>query len=256
MNLPSFYWQGATVPVEERGNIDRLGDPDAPASERKEALMRLLGSGNTVARGIALDYYSLANGSGRQGHDPVLDDAAIDAAARACALRELSQPPYARSEANAKPRWGANHASALHVLWFNADPADAALVAGVLRENQDERVLEAGVGAAEPVLRGEPAHPALFDALLGIVNRGDIDPRIRGEAISAIGGASDETVEPLLVQALVNPELAVSASAARRLLERDLERYRPVVEPIAAAWRTEEVSPFDVHEVRRLLEGE
>jgi hypothetical protein len=256
MSFQSFYWQGATIPIEELSNVERLGDPDVSASECKAALMHLLGSSSSVARGIALDYYSFANASGRQGHDPLVDDVAIDAAARACALRELSQPPYERIEANAKPKCGANHASALRALWFNADPADAALVARALLENKDERVLETGVGAAEPVLRGEPAHPALFDALLRIANRGDIDPRIRGAAISAIGGASDETVEPLLVQALANPDLAVSASAAHRLLERDLERYRPVVKPVAAAWRTGDSPPFDAHEVRRMLDEE
>lgn len=61
-------------------------------------------------------------------------------------------------------------------------------------------------------------------------------------------------MEPLLVEALTNPELAVSAAAARALLERDLARHRPLVAPIAAAWRAEEFPPFDVHEVRRLLE--
>jgi hypothetical protein len=255
MSFLSFYWEGVTLPPDEHSIVDTLGDPEVPVAERKLALLRLLESKNTIVRGIALDHYSMSNASLRQGTAPMLDQA-IDTAARACALRELAQPPYERAEANAKPKRGANHASALHALWFNADPSDAPLIARVLVENQDDRVLAPGVGAAEPVLRGEPAHPALVDALLHIVNRRDIDPRVRGEAIAAIGGATDDTVESPLVDALMNPELAVSAAAARTLLERDLERYRSTVGPVAAAWPAVEFPPFDVHEVRRLLEGD
>ena len=91
-------------------------------------------------------------------------DSAIDAAARACALRELANPPHERTEANARPRRGANHASALHALWFNADPGDAPMLARVLNENVDEYLQRVPTGA-EPVLRGEPAHPALIEAL-------------------------------------------------------------------------------------------
>jgi len=81
--------------------------------------------------------------------------------------------------------------------------------------------------------------------------------RARGRAaIAAIAASADEAVVPLLIEAVRDPELAVSAAAARGLLERDLERHRRLVEPVVAAWRTSEFPPFDVHEVHRLLEGE
>lgn len=255
MKFQSFYWEGAAVPTEERSAIERLEDAGLPASQQKAALMHLLDSGSTVARGIALDFYSLSNANLRHGSDPMIDTV-IDAAARACALRELAEPPYERAEANARPRRGANHASALHALSFNADPADAPLVARVLLENQDDRVLAQGVGAAEPVLRGEPAHPALVDALLQLVRRRSVEPSTRAGAITAIAASAEDAVVSLLVEAVRDPEIAVSAAAARGLLERDLERHRLLVEAIVAAWHTSEFPPFDVHEVRRLLEGD
>jgi hypothetical protein len=255
MNFQSFYWEGAAVPAEERGTFEKLEGTEQPVSAQKAALVHLLGSDSVVARGIALDFYSMSNANLRHGDEPMID-AAIDAAARACALRELAEPPYDRTEVSAQPRRGANHASALHALGFNADPADAPLVARVLLENQEDRVLAQGVGAAEPILRGEPAHPALVDALLQLVRRRNLKPSTRAGAIAAIAASADEAVVPLLIEAVRDPELAVSAAAARGLLERDLERHRRLIEPIVGAWSTSEVPPFDVHEVHRLLEGD
>ena len=255
MQVVSLYWDGAIVPDEDRGALRQLHDTQRPVHERKAALVHLFGSSSAVARGIALDFYSISNTNLRHGNEPMLD-VVVDAAARACALSELANPPYGQAEPNARLYQGANHASALHALWFNADHGDAAMLARVLTENADKRVLTEAVAVAEPVLRGQPAHPALTEALLRIVHRGDIDPRTRAHALAAIGGAADDMVEPLLVAAMANPELAVSAAAGRRLLERDLERYRNLVVPIAAAWSTEEFPPFDVHEVHRLLQGD
>jgi HEAT repeat protein len=112
------------------------------------------------------------------------------------------------------------------------------------------------VNAAEPVLRGEPTHVDLVGVLLDISGRRGLDPATRSGAVAAIGASADEAVVPLLVGALADPELAVSAAAARALLKRDVERYRPAVAPVAAAWHAEEFPPYDVHEIRRMLEGE
>ena len=178
MNFQSFYWEGAPVPAAEHSTLEELEDTESPVSRQKAALVHLLGSDSVVTRGIALDFYSLSNANLRHGDEPMID-AEVDAAARACALRELAAPPYDRVEASARPRRGANHASALRTLWFNADPADAPLVARVLLENQDDRVLAQGVGAAEPIPRGEPAHPALVDALSQLVRRHSLEPSTR-----------------------------------------------------------------------------
>ncbi|HEX7841732.1 MAG TPA: hypothetical protein VF469_29885 [Kofleriaceae bacterium] len=255
MRFQSFYWEGADVPAEERSTVERLEDTDRPVTERKAALLHLLETDSVIARSIALDFYSLSNANLRHGNEPMID-AAIDAAVRACALRELAEPPYQRAEANANPRRGANHASALHALGFNADPADAALVARILLENQDDRVLSQGVGTAEPVLRGGPAHPALVDALLLLARRPSLEPSTRAGAIAAIAASADEAVVPMLVEAARDPELAVSAAGARGLLERDVDRYRLLVEPIVASWPAREFPPFDVLEVHRLLEDD
>lgn len=255
MQLQSYYWNGATVPAADREAMDRLFNVGLPTGQRKEALVKLLRSDSVVARGIALDFYCISNANLRFGNEPMIDDT-IDVAVREAALRELERPPYERTETEANPRRGANHASALGALSHNADPADASLLARVLRENDDEQVLQEGVNAAEPVLRGEPAHTDLIAVLLDISRRHRLNQTIRSGAVAAIGASADEEVVPLLVGVLTDPELAVSASAARALLNRDVERYRPLVEPVAAGWQAGDLPPYDVHEVRRTLEGE
>jgi hypothetical protein len=254
MESLSFFWKGATVPEPDRAILVRLHDNVLPVEQRKEALVQLLGSGSVIARGVALDYYSLSQANLRHGNDPMID-AAIDDAARACAVRELAAQPYERAELDAQPRRGANHASALHALWHNAAVEDAPLLARVLAENSEEAVLQEGVKVAHALLYREPvAHAGLVEVLVRLARQRGLDPDIRADAIRAMGSADDEAVLAPIVDAVRDPDLAVSSAAVRSLLERDLARYRPLVEPIVAAWQVGELPPFHVLEVRRLLE--
>ena len=143
--------------------------------------------------------------------------------------------------------------SALDALWFSAVPADAELIARVLVEDADERVLEMGVETAARALRDAPAHAALVSALLHIAQRQDLSSYKRAEAILAIGGAAGDTTEPILTKALSDPVLEISAAAAWALLDRDLERHRSAVAKTAAGWPTGTALPLSVDEVRRLL---
>lgn len=255
MSFESFYWRVAGLSLADRDELAQLEDERLSIEQRKATLIRMLHSASVALRGIALDFYCLANANLRHGPEPMIDDAVEDAV-RASALGELERPPYESTGSTARPRRGANHASALAALANNADPADASVLARVLRENDEESVLHEGVRAAHSVLRGEPAHPELMSILLDIARRAGLDATIRANAITAIGSSGDDAVIPWLIEALGNPEVAVSAAAARGLLERDFKRHRALVEPVAAAWRTGEFPPFDVHEVRRLLDEE
>ncbi|HEX2690839.1 MAG TPA: hypothetical protein VHN14_29705 [Kofleriaceae bacterium] len=253
MQFESFYWKGAEIPPVYRPLVEELEDQRPSVDQRKAALVRMLASDSEVVRGIALDFYCLSNADLRHGPVPMIDDTVEDAV-REAALRELERPPYERAEADARPRRGANHASALAALANNASAADAPLLARVLQENDHELVLLEGVRAAESVLHGEPAHPELVNVLLGMARRIDLDPSIRAHAIAAIGFTVGDAAVPWLVEALEASDLTVSAAGARSLLERDFKRYRPMVAPVASAWHTGEFPPFDVQEVRRLLD--
>jgi hypothetical protein len=256
MDSLSLYWKGAPVPEDDRHAVEQLHDARLPVEQRKAALLGLLASDDVVSRGLALDFCSLLQANRRQGSTPILDDT-IDEAVRTCALRELEAPPHERTDPAASLRRGANHASALHALWNNTAAEDAPLLARIFAEHEDEVVLGEATKVAQAALYAEPVvHPDLLAALVRTARRRDLAPEIRGDAIAAIGGGADPTTIPLLVDALQDPELAVSAAAARALLERDLEQHRAFVAPIAAAWRTGEFPPFDVHEVRRLFQGE
>lgn len=253
MQFESFYWKGAEVPPGDRLSLEQLDDERLSVDQQKAALIRILASDSVAVRGIALDFYCLCNANLRHGPEPMIDDAVEDAV-RAAAIYELEHLPYVRSGSAARPQRGANHASALAALSNNADPGDASLLARVLQENDDELVLHEGVRAAESVLRGEPAHPDLVNVLLEVARRPGLDPSIRANAVTSIGSTAGDVAIPWLMEALTTPDLAVSAAGARSLLERDYKRYQPVVEPVASAWHTGEFPPFDVREVRRLLD--
>jgi hypothetical protein len=253
VKFESFYWRAAEVQPADHALLEQLEDQRLSAAQRKAALIRLLASDSEAARGIALDFYCLSNADLRHGPEPIIDNDVEDAVRRT-ALSELGRPPYVCPEPNARPKRGANHASALAALANNADPGDAPLVARALRDNDDELVILEGVRAAETVLHGEAGHPDLVSVLLEIARATNRDATIRAHAITALGYTAGEAAMPWLIEALAAPELAVSAAAARALLERDLKRNRALVASVASAWRTGEFPPFDVHEVRRILD--
>lgn len=249
----SFYWKGEELPPDDRLLLEQLEGETFSVAQPRTALIRMLRSDSVVTRGIALDFYCMHIANARYGVEPMIDDA-VEEAVRAAAIRELGQPPYVRTDATARPLRGANYASALAALANNGDPADASLLARVLREDNDQLVIQEGVRAAQSVLRDEPPHPELGAVLREIIGRSDLDPEIRADAVTAVGATAGDTAIPWLMEALAASELAVSASAARSLLERDFKRYRRVVEPVAAAWQQGEFPPFDAQEVRRMLD--
>jgi hypothetical protein len=253
MSFPSRYWADAAIPADDVAALAQLFDPAAPEAARHATLDRLLAAASPATRGIALDFFSVSAASRRHGRVPVVDDA-IAVAVRACALRELAAPPTDPEDPSHPPFRGANHASALHALWFKARASDAYIVASILADHPAPAVVAAAVALAEPVLRGEPAHPALIDALWRVVDQHDLPPRIRRDAIMAIAGVDDPVVEPGLAAAAGCDELDVAAAAARGLLARDLVRHKPAVTRLAARWPADDQAPFDVVEVRRLLE--
>lgn len=245
-------WEGAEVLDEEMVRLERLHDNALSLEERKVVLVELLDAASPAARGLAFDFYSLTCANLRHGDNPMIDPS-INATFHTAALRELANAPSEAGESGRRPRPGANHVSALNALRFTAVAADAEPIARVLGEEADEHVLEFGLWPAVHALRDAPAHAGLVSALLRIVRRPDLAPRTRDDAFLAIAGATGDTVEPILTEALSDPVLEISAAAARALLDRDPRRHRSAVAAAAASWPTEAGLPYSVEEVRRLL---
>lgn len=255
MSPYSYFWNGAQLLQRDRALLERLDDTTLGIADRRSALLLLLDSDDPVARGTAMDRFNQSIAHLRHGDQPLSDDDEVRRAVRTCALRELRASPFERTDEGASPRCGANHASALNVLHKGAEAEDAPLVARALELNTDEQVIAEGVKAAEPVLRGEdPANPDLVRMLRMISARPDLPHEIRADAIAAVGGAADGAVVAILLEALGSSELAISAAAARALLERDLDRHRAQVAEVSAEWPRTESPPFDAHEVWSLLD--
>lgn len=252
MPFQSFRWEHAEVLNEEMELLERLHDSEHPAAQRKSILIQLLDSASPAARGIAFDLYSRISANLRQGDHPMIDSS-LNAIVRAAALRELRNPPSEAGEQDSQPRAGANHASALNALLFCVAPEDADLIARALSNEADEQVVEMGIDTAARVLRDAPAHAALVSALLHIAQRKNLPPRARGDAILAVGGVAEDSIEPILTEALADPVLEISAAAAEALLERNPKRHRLTVATTAAGWPTGANLPLSVDEVRRLL---
>lgn len=254
MKASTQFWKDVPLTPADQALYERAEDVAAPVADRQRALRSLAASDDAAARSVAMDVYTRASISNRQGNQPLVEGGDLEVAMRSTAVRELRCPPYERAEDHAEIRRGANHASALAVLSNDARSEDASLISAVIRANEEPLVLLEAVKAAEPVLRDEPdGDPGLLDVLQGLWVRPDLPADVRAGAVSAVGGCGDDAIVPMLLDALRSEELAVSAAAARALLERDIDEFRAVVEPVAQSWSLPEFPPFDVHEVRDLL---
>jgi hypothetical protein len=248
------FWNDVPLSPQDEAQFDRVENVALPIAERRRALHSMVTSVDSVARCVAMDLFTRASADLRHGNQPLVEDGELEAAMRDAAVRELLAPPYLRRDAHATIPRGANHASAFAVVSKDARSEDAVALARALSANADPQVLLEAVKAAEPVLRGEPvAEPELLVALRALWARTDLPEDVRTGAISAVGGADDNVVLTQLMEALRQADLAVSAAAARALLERDRGEYRAVVALVADAWRLPDLPPLDVDEVHQLI---
>jgi hypothetical protein len=248
------FWNDVPLTPADHALYERAENAAAPIADRQRALGSLAASDDPAARSVAMDIYTRASISSRQGNQLLVEHGELEVAMRSTAVRELLSPPYVRADDHAEIRRGANHASALAVLSNDARSEDASVLSAVIRVNEEPLVLLEAVKAAEPVLRDEPdGDPELLDVLQGLWTRTDLPADVRAGAVSAVGGCGGDVVVPMILRALHTEELAVSAAAARALLERDVDQFRAVVAPVAQRWSLPEFPPFDVHEVRELL---
>lgn len=254
MTATTQFWNDVPLSHQDEALYRLVADVALPVAERRRALHSMIASPDPVARCVAMDLFTRASANLRHGNQPLVEDDDLEAAVRDAAVGELLAPPYLRRDVHATIHRGANHASALAVVSNDARSGDATALAHALVANDDPQVLLEAVKAAEPVLRGEPvAEPELLVALRALWARTDLPEDVRTGAISAVGGADDNVVLTQLMEALRQADLAVSAAAARALLERDREEYRAVVAPVADAWRLPDLPPLDVDEVHQLL---
>jgi len=254
MGFHSYYWNNASLPPELAAALDQLNNIGLPVLEKTKAFYTLLESDSTEARGIAMDRFSLYKSQERHGDVNRDFIRTVAPAVRAVARQELEAPQYVRAEGGPVPR-GANHASALNAIWHLGRAEDAPLVARVLMSNDAPGILEVGLRAASSTLfRERKIDPELGRVLHGIATNPQVAPELRRAALHAVGVSRADEVTPWFVTALADPVLEVASAGGRLLLERDATRFRDMVAQVAASWPSEGKVPYDVTEVRRLLE--
>ena len=246
MTFDSYYWGHARVASAE---LERARQRVAEASDRA-AFAVLLRSGDPVAIGIALDQYHYAEALTRHGLSSPFEDHTDEVAARA---RDALRGPPSGPDLGAEP--GANHASALGALMNLAEPEDAALVAGALAQTRTPNLRCAAFLAAGTVLeRSFSPDEALVAALQEIVLDAAAELGERRDALSALGHAQSAAATAALLRATLEPDVGLQASAALRLLDRDLRAHRAHVEALVRAWP--DPPPYPAGDVLELLADE
>ncbi len=157
----SYHWNCDFDDAELEAAFDATNTATTPDGFRRPFLV-LLRSDDTVARGIALDFYDRAAITARFGEDnpfaPYLEE--VIAVAREMLLR----PP--RPGDDIAPE-GADHTSALSIFQFHAGAEDAELVLGLLRRHPDGKLANQACKAARTVLRNSKSPDPRLVALLG-----------------------------------------------------------------------------------------
>ncbi|NUW35076.1 hypothetical protein HTZ77_27130 [Nonomuraea sp. SMC257] len=255
--LHSAYW--APLRLADPGLHRAHRELRAPTSQEAchRALRTLLGSGDQVAVGIALDHWW--NPAGIEHH---FGEEARNAEASLVLDRvgeALRQPP-SPAELTPDADVGANHLSALSALRF-AGASRAALLPDVLEALAD--VLE---GAASDWIRdcameavssvfedAEEADPRLVEALGNVACDRDVRLGDRLAAIRALEASPGSNAAPVLVRVTECPEVEIQAAAAWGLCgEETFEEHRDLLGRLSANWPAEDV-PWQAEQVRDLL---
>lgn len=242
MTFDSYHWynsRSATPMLEAARKQVAKGD--------RKAFEVLLRSGDPVAVGIALDQFHYADTATRHGTSSPFDEYSDEVVAQARAvLREEPSLPSPGTEE------GASHASALLALMNLAEPEDASLIARALEKTHTTNLRLAAAYAASTALeKSSSPDEGLIAALDRLVRDDTAGLDERQTALSALGRTPADSAIDALSRALALSELSLQAISALHLLDRDLPRYRTLVEDIVRAWP--EDPPYPANEVLELL---
>ncbi|GAA4630558.1 hypothetical protein GCM10023196_056380 [Actinoallomurus vinaceus] len=245
----SWYWDCDFDDAELEAAYDATGTATT-AEEFRRAFLVLLRSEDTVARGIALDFFDRAHATNRFGEDNPFEPYREEVVATARAM--LRRPPRPGDDVAFE---GADHASALLVLGKNgAGPEDAESVIAVLRRRPDGALRENALSAADSILSGSEAPDPRLVALIGeVAFDRSLDIRDRLRALGALREVPGDEVTALLVRATGEDDHRVQQEAAWGLsIGRRFYAHRALLERLDASWPDDE-RRYEANEVRRAL---
>ncbi|MGO1051575.1 hypothetical protein [Crossiella sp. CA198] len=253
MTIESHHWRGCSLSdgALERMRQDLLRSVRAPGS--RDAFLSLLRSGDTVAVGVALDFYHHLDSLTRFGTDNPFygDRAEVLWQARSV----LAQPP-SPAELSPSGGAGANHASALAAMLNLAESEDAGLVADALGGSINPEVRSMAAMTAGRVLRqSETPDSRLLDNLASGIRDSHVPLPERLDLLASLAGVNAPEAISVLVSTLQADELKLQVNAAYFLAADDLlAAHRSLLEQVVETWP--ENAPYPADEVRDALADE
>ncbi|MFJ9413589.1 hypothetical protein ACIRPT_05410 [Streptomyces sp. NPDC101227] len=244
LEFTSWHWR-ADFDDPELRDAYRAMKPPSTAEEFHRGFLTLLRSDDTVARGIALDFYDRAEMTERYVGGNALEDHAEEVFAVARQL--LRDPPRPRDERTIE---GANHASALGALLRGGlEDGDAPAIAAVLERMPDGWLRENALEAARDILEDQETPD---DRLAALVARSE-ECGERLEAVTALRDTPGAEATAVLVRATGDAEWRVRQEAAAALASgMRFYAHRPLLARLVEAWSRDERSTA-ADEVREAL---
>jgi hypothetical protein len=242
MVFSAYHWDVSKLTDERlRAAVRVLMSPLSAAAEFREAVLTLLHSGDTAARGIAFDHYSYARTEYGRSRAEIFDDLEDDLLA--VAREELHRVPVTE-RVNGVSIVGANHASALHVIWRAGTAEDIERVIDFIERSQDPAVLSAACLAARYVLpEVKEPNERLLRAIRAVLARENVSDALKCEAVDVLSGYRDPDAERLLESIATEQPYPMSGHAVLALFFRDQERYRRLAEEVSRRWPAEVTFP-------------
>ena len=235
LEFRSWYWTGSFEDPELRDAYAAMDEPTT-TEQFGRGFLTLLRSADTVARGIALDFYDRAEMTERYvGGNPFEDyDEDVFQVAREL-LHQPARPADDRARID-----GANHASALAALWrLGLEDTDADAIAAILDRMPEEELRERALDAARLLLEDSEVPDARLAALVARAEA--CGERI--EEVRALRESPDPEATARLRLATEDAEWRVRQEAAAALAEGlRFYAHRSLLESLAESWSDDERS--------------
>lgn len=248
MQFDAIYWSINDLGDSVEGNaLKLLFDSETPDFKVMEQLLQ---SDLTPAQCIAIDRYCIAESATRMSFVNDLEPILNLVSKRV--LEQLEKEPYINNISQEGIRVGANHASAFHALNVIGLNCGSKLLLKALLKNTDPEVIAKGVSsAAFVVLRGEinPDHE-LIELLKKIARSQESDYALRCDAIMGLCVVATDEFDSFIVEMTNDSDFRVASTAARLLGEKNLGKYRPLLEKLANSWS----GKYDFYEIDELID--
>ncbi|TCO51019.1 hypothetical protein EV646_1011 [Kribbella antiqua] len=245
LEFTSWYWRAAFDEAELRGAVAAMNEPTT-AEEFERGFLTLLRSGETVACGIALDYFDRGEMTSRFVGGNPLEPYAEEVFT--VARRLLAQPP--RPADDIARMEGANHASALAALWRSGlIEEDADRIAEILVRMPVVELRERALDAARVFVDDDEES---YPRLAALITRVEAC-RTHVEAIAALRKDARAEATAALVDATTDAEWRVRQEAAAALAHgMRFYAHRDLLERLERDWSADEQSSA-AQEVRDAL---